>query len=119
VPSDWIYSEHISSAEPFVVGVQLQDALAALRPAEIVVVPKLDRIGRSMKARVSRVAELLDRGCHVRALDGRVDTQVLGKMAKLVVGILMAAAEIEQELTLESTEEVRLRALAAGLKSAR
>jgi DNA invertase Pin-like site-specific DNA recombinase len=40
-------------------------------------------------------------------------------MAKLVVRILAAAAEIERELILERTEEGRLRALAAGVKFGR
>ena len=57
----------------------------------------LDRLGRSMEDCVARVAGLLDDGIHVRTLDGRVDTKGLGKMAKLVVGILAAAAEIERE----------------------
>ena len=65
------------------------------------------------------IAELLDRGIHVRTLDGRVDTKALGKMAKLVVGILASAAEIERELILERTEEGRVRALAAGVKFGR
>ncbi len=119
VPSNRIYSEHISGAAPFSDRVKLKAALAALGPGDVLVVPKLDRIGRSMEDCVSRVAELLDRGCHVRTLDGRVDTLGLGKMAKLVVGILAAAAEIERELILERTEEGRLRALAAGVKFGR
>jgi DNA invertase Pin-like site-specific DNA recombinase len=40
-------------------------------------------------------------------------------MAKLVVGILASAAEIERELILERTEEGRVRALAAGVKFGR
>ena len=119
VPEDQQFREKISGAAPLADRKQLQQALAALQPGDVLVVAKLDRIGRSMEDCVSRVAELLDRGCHVRTLDGRVDTAGLGKMAKLVIGILAAAAEIERELILERTEEGRLRALAAGVKFGR
>jgi len=119
VPADCVFSEKVSGAAPLVERKQLQLALAALEPGDVLVVSKLDRIGRSMEDCVSRVAELLDRGIHVRTLDGRVDTAALGKMAKLVVGILASAAEIERELILERTEEGRVRALAAGVKFGR
>ena len=119
VAPDRLFSEHVSGAAPLRDRPQLQAALAALEPGDELVVPKLDRLGRSMEDCVSRVAELLDRDVHVRTLDGRVATKPLGKMAKLVVGILAAAAEIERELILERTEEGRRRALANGVKFGR
>lgn len=114
-----IFSEKISGAAPFSERRQLQLALEELNEGDVLVVAKLDRIGRTMEDCVSRVAELLDRGCHVRTLDGRVDTQGLGKMAKLVVGILAAAAEIERDLILDRTAEGRERAMARGVKFGR
>lgn len=119
VASDRCYSEKVSGAAPLADRVALRQALAALRSGDTLVVAKLDRIGRSMEDCVSRVAELLDRGCHVLTLDGRVDTKGLGKMAKLVCGLLAAAAEIERDLILERTEEGRQRALAAGVRFGR
>jgi DNA invertase Pin-like site-specific DNA recombinase len=113
---DQLFSEYISGAAPFSERVQLQQAIAACQPGDVLVVGKLDRLGRTMEDCVSRVAELLDAGIHVRTLDGRVDTKGLGKMAKLVVGILAAAAEIERELILERTSEGRERAVASGVK---
>jgi hypothetical protein len=52
----------------------------------------------------------------VRTLDGRVDTQPLGMMAKLVVGILAAAAELERDLLLARTSDGRERAKAKGVR---
>ena len=49
----------------------------------------------------------------------RVNTLGLGKMAKLVVGILAAAAEIERELILERTNAGREKALESGVKFGR
>lgn len=119
VAADRIFSEKISGAAPLVERKQLQAALAALQSGDVLIVAKLDRLGRSMEDCVSRVAELLDRGCHVLTLDGRVDTKSLGRMAKLVCGLLAAAAEIERDLILERTWEGRVRALAAGVRFGR
>lgn len=119
VSPDCLFSEHVSGAAPLRERPKLQAALAALQSGDELLVAKLDRLGRSMEDCVSRVAELLDRGIDVRTLDGRVATKPLGKMAKLVVGILAAAAEIERELILERTEEGRQRAMAQGVKFGR
>ncbi len=111
VPEATTFSEYISGAAPFAERLQLQAAIAACEPGDVLVMRSLDRLGRTMEDCVSRAAELLDRGIHVRTLDGRVDTLGLGKMAKLVIGILAAAAEIERELIRERTQ--------AGIEKAR
>ena len=116
---DQIFSEYISGAAPNSERVELQKAIAACGQGDVLVVPKLDRLGRSMEDCVSRVAELLHAGIHVRTLDFHVYTKGLGKMAKLVVGILAAAAEVEQDLILERTDDGRRRAMDAGVKFGR
>ena len=83
------------------------------------VVGKLDRLGRTMEDCASRVAKLQDRDIRVRTLDGRVDTKGLGKWAKMVVGLLAAAAEIERDLFLERIAEGLERAVASGVKLGR
>ena len=112
---DQIFSEHISGAAPFSKRVELKAALSQLTEGDTLVIAKLDRLGRTMEDCVSRVAELLDAGMHVKTLDGRVDTQGLGKMAKLVVGILAAAAELERDLIMERTKEGINRARTNGV----
>ena len=106
-----VFSEHISGGAPFAERLELQRAIDACKPGDVLVVPKLDRLGRTMEDCVTRVAELLDRSIHIRTLDGRVDTKGLGKLAKPVVGILAAAAEVERALIMERTLE--------GVQSAR
>jgi DNA invertase Pin-like site-specific DNA recombinase len=119
VAPECTFSEHISGIAPFGERLQLQAALNAAQPGDELILRSLDRLGRTMEECVSRVAELLDRDVHVRTLDGRVNTLGLGKMAKLVVGILAAAAEIERELILERTAAGREKALDAGVKFGR
>lgn len=114
VHQDRLFSEYISGAAPFSQRIQLQAAIAACQPGDVLVLPKLDRLGRSTQDCVSRAAELLEAGVHIKTLDGRVDSVALGKMAKLMITLLAAVAEIERDLILERTEEGRRRALAAG-----
>lgn len=119
VPAECVFSEHVSGIAPFNERKQLQAALNAAQPGDELILRSLDRLGRTMEECVSRVAELLDRDVHVRTLDGRVNTLGLGKMAKLVVGILAAAAEIERELILERTKAGREKAMDSGVKFGR
>jgi DNA invertase Pin-like site-specific DNA recombinase len=115
VPAEATYSEHVSGVAPLEQRQQLVAALDACSTGDVLVLAKLDRLGRSMVECVTRVSDLLDRGVHVRTLDGRVDTLPLGNMAKLVVGILAATAELERDFILSRTAEGRQRAMAAGV----
>ncbi len=82
---DAIFSEYISGAAPYSERVELQNAIAVGgSQGDVLVVSKLDLLGRSMEDCVSRVAELLDEGIHDKTLDNRVDTKGLGKIAKLL-----------------------------------
>lgn len=110
-----VFSENISGVAPLEDRHQLRAALEACQQGDVLVLAKLDRLGRSMVECVTRVSDLLDRGVHVRTLDGRVDTLPLGNMAKLVVGILAATAELERDFILSRTAEGRDRAMAAGV----
>ena len=63
---------------PYDQRVGLLNPISACHAGDLLVVAKLDRLGRTMKDCVFRVAELLDRDIHVRTLDSRVDTKGLG-----------------------------------------
>ena len=114
-----IYSEKISGAAPYEERLELQAALAALTEGDVLIVSKLDRIGRTLAEVITRVTELLERGVNIKSLDGRVDTQALGKMAPLVISMLAACADIERQFILERTNEGRERAMTAGVKFGR
>jgi DNA invertase Pin-like site-specific DNA recombinase len=111
-----IFSEHVSGVAPLAERPQLVAAMAACEPGDVLILPKLDRLGRSMVEAVTRVSDLLDRGVHIRTLDGRIDTLPMGPMAKLIVGLLAAMAELERDLILTRTAEGRERAMAQGVK---
>ncbi|WP_417244416.1 recombinase family protein, partial [Celeribacter sp.] len=79
---------------------------------DVLVVWKLDRLGRDLKHLVTIVQELTDREIGLRVLTGQgaqIDTTTAA--GRLVFGIFAALAEFERELIRERT--------IAGLKAAR
>jgi DNA invertase Pin-like site-specific DNA recombinase len=88
----------------------LEACLKALRKDDVLVVWKLDRLGRSLKHLVGTVHELNERGVGFRVLTGApIDTTTAA--GKLVFAIFGGLAEFERELIKERTM--------AGLASAR
>jgi DNA invertase Pin-like site-specific DNA recombinase len=90
----------------------LEAALKALRDDDVLVVWKLDRLGRNLRHLVNTVHDLTQRGIGFKVLTGQGATIDTTKAAgKLVFGIFAALAEFERELISERTK--------AGLASAR
>lgn len=100
-----VFAERISTMVPSEKREQLQAALEALVEGDELVVAKLDRLGRTQVEVINRLNDLQQRGVHVRTLDGLINTQALGKMAPLVVGLLTGLAEVERSLIQERTRE--------------
>jgi len=90
----------------------LEACLKALREGDVLVVWKLDRLGRDLRHLVNTVQDLADRGIGFKVLAGQgadIDTTTAG--GKLIFGIFAALAEFERELIRERTR--------AGLAAAR
>src|SRR5215213_6599204 len=87
----------------------LERVLDQLRPADTLVVWKLDRLGRSLRHLVDAVTGLAERGIGFRSLQEAIDTTTPG--GKLVFHVFAALAEFERDLIRERT--------AAGLAAAR
>ena len=100
-----VFHERVSTRVKETERHQLQAALAALRPGDELVVPKLDRLGRTQVEVIVRLHGLQEQGVHVRTLDGLINTRALGKMAPLVIGLLTGLAEVERELIRERVNE--------------
>ena len=99
-----VFAERISTRVAEADRPQLQACLAELKPGDELVVVKLDRLGRTQREVIERLAQLSDQGIHVRTLDNLVNTKALGKMAPLVVGLLTGLAEVERSLIRERTQ---------------
>jgi DNA invertase Pin-like site-specific DNA recombinase len=91
----------------------LAAALARLQAGDVLVVWKLDRLGRSLKHLVETVSALEQRGVGLRVLSGGIDTT--SAAGRLVFGIFAALAEFEADLIRERT----LAGLAAAKKRGR
>jgi len=110
VAADGIYEDQASRKHDTRPG--LDACLKALRKGDVLVVWKLDRLGRDLKHLVTIVQELTDREVGLRVLTGQgaqIDTTTAA--GRLIFGIFAALAEFERELIRERT--------VAGLKAAR
>ncbi len=87
----------------------LTAALSHLRHGDILVVWRLDRLGRSLRHLIDTITELHERGVGFKSLQENIDTTTSG--GKLVFHIFGALAEFEREIIRERTQ--------AGLASAR
>ena len=86
-----------------------EDVLCFARPGDVLVVWKLDRLGRSLRDLVELVAILDERGVELRSLRESLDTTT--PAGKLTFHIFAALAQMEAELLRERT--------LAGLAAAR
>ena len=79
---------------------------------DVILVKKLDRLGRDTADMANLVKEFDDLGVSIRFLDDGITTE--GTMGKMVVTILSAVAEAERMRILERTNEGRIEAKAKG-----
>ena len=100
-----VFFEKVSSTAPLEQRHQFRACLSVLRKGDQICVARLDRIGRSQVEVINRLNDLQQKGIHVRTLDGLIDTQALGKMAPLVIGLLTGLSEVEKSLIVERSRE--------------
>lgn len=84
---------------------------------DVILVTKLDRLGRDTADMIALIKEFSQMGVAIRFLDDGISTE--GSMGKMVVTILSAVAEAERSRILERTNEGRLEAKAKGVKFGR
>ena len=87
----------------------LADAMSHLRSGDVLVIWKLDRLGRTVKGLVELVAELQERGVQFRSLTDGIDTTT--PAGRFFFHVMASLAQMERELMAERTR--------AGLDAAR
>ena len=108
IPTAAIFMDKVSGAKTERPG--LAKRLAALRSGDILVVWRLDRLGRSMRHLITLVEDLRSRGVGFRSLnEGAIDTTCAS--GELIFNIFSALAQFERRLIQERTK--------AGLAAAR
>jgi DNA invertase Pin-like site-specific DNA recombinase len=111
-----IYREKISGVRAD--RPQLARLMKALQPGDIVVVTKLDRLGRSTRELLDLIERIGKAGAAFRSLgDPLWDTS--SSQGRLLSTLLAAIADFERDLIRERTGEGRKRAMANGVKFGR
>ncbi len=105
---DEVYEDHGVSGAP-VTRPGLAEALGAMRIGDVLMVWKLDRLGRSLPHLVEVINGLREAGIGFRSLQEEIDTTSAG--GRFYLHILAALAEFEREMISERTK--------AGMASAR
>lgn len=96
---------------------QLAAAMEFLRDADVLVVWRLDRLGRSIAHLISVVTALGDRGIQFRSLTESIDTTTAS--GTLVFHVFAAMAEFERQLIRERTQAGLAAAAARGRRGGR
>lgn len=118
VVSNHIYEDQASGAREDRPG--LETCLRSLREGDVLVVWKLDRLGRTLTHLVNTVRDLSDRGIGLRVLAGQgaeIDTTT--SAGRMIFGIFATLAEFERDLIRERTMVGLVAARARGRKGGR
>ena len=95
----------------------LADALAYLRDGDVLVVWRLDRLGRSLPHLIETVGKLEARGVGFRSLTENIDTTTPG--GRLIFHVFGALGQFERDLIRERTKAGLTAAAARGRKGGR
>ena len=102
VKEENIYSDKISGSKDERPG--LENCLKALREEDILVVYKLDRLGRNLKHLIQTVEDLTKRKIGFKVLSGQgVNIDTTTPAGKMIFSIFGALAEFEREFIRERT----------------
>lgn len=104
---DNIFQEKVSGAKAN--RPELKKMISQLRKDDVVVIWKLDRLGRSLRDLVNLVTEIQAKGAGLKSLNDRIDTTTAH--GKLTFHLFAALSEFERDIISERTR--------AGLESAR
>ncbi|WP_298111479.1 recombinase family protein [Bradyrhizobium sp.] len=114
--AETIYREKISGVRAD--RPQLAKLMASLKAGDVVMVTKLDRLGRSTRELLELIERIGQAGAAFRSLgDPLFDTT--SSQGRLVATLLAAIAAFERDLIIERTSDGRKRAMAAGKKFGR
>jgi DNA invertase Pin-like site-specific DNA recombinase len=105
-----VFTDHASGSKAS--RPELDRMLDQLRPRDIVVVWRLDRLGRSLKNLIELVEDVADKGVGFRSLSESIDTTTAN--GRLFFSIMGALAEFERDLIQERTKAGLLAARARG-----
>lgn len=111
-PQRW-FAETVSGGVPSSERKGFNKLLERLEAGDLLVVSKLDRIGRDALDVVSTIRRLAEKGIKVKVL-ALGDVDLTSTAGKAILGILATVAELEKDLIIERTKAGLARAKAEG-----
>jgi putative DNA-invertase from lambdoid prophage Rac len=112
------FSDTISGKVPSAERPEFSRILDRMEAGDMLVISKLDRIGRDMLDVISTLRDLAAREIKVKVL-ALGDVDLTSTAGKAVVGILAVVAEMERDLLVERTQAGLARAKAEGTQLGR
>ncbi|OGB69871.1 MAG: resolvase [Burkholderiales bacterium RIFOXYC12_FULL_65_23] len=116
-PQRW-FSDTVSGKVPSSERPEFMKMLDRMEAGDMLLVSKLDRIGRDMVDVISTLRSLAARNIKVKVL-ALGDVDLTSTAGKAVVGILAVVAEMERDLLVERTQAGLARAKAEGTQLGR
>lgn len=95
----------------------LESLRVKVEEGDVVLVKKLDRLGRDTADMIQLIKDFHGMGAYIRFLDDGISTE--GTMGTMIVTILSAVAQAERCRILERTNEGRIEAKSKGIKFGR
>ena len=112
-----IFGDKITGTSDFNERPELTRCLETMECGDVLYLSELSRLSRSFLGMVNEVSKLIERGIHIKTLDGRLDTTAMPKeITMLIVSILGYAASQELEQIKSRTAEGRAIAKSRGVK---
>jgi len=98
---------------------KLAELVEYVREGDVVVVTKLDRLGRSLKMILQTLEDIHEKGAMLKTLDGSIDTSQETPFSKAMVSLIGTFAELERNLIVSRITEGRDAAKKKGVKFGR
>lgn len=98
---------------------KLRELVSYIRDGDIVLVTKLDRLGRSLRSILKTIDSIHAEKASLKTLDGAIDTTNESPFAKAQLSLIGTFSQLERDLIVARTSEGRLLAKSSGVKFGR
>ncbi|PDY93227.1 hypothetical protein CON09_08350 [Bacillus anthracis] len=98
---------------------ELKELLSVVKKGDLIIVKKLDRLGRSVSQVTNLIEELTEKGIYIKSIDDNVDTSNQSPMSKAMMQLLVMFAEMERGFIEERTKPAIQNAREKGVKFGR
>jgi len=98
---------------------KLAEMINYVRRGDLILVTKLDRLGRSLKSVLATIDSLHEKGATIKSMDGVIDTSNKSPFGKAMLNLIATFAQLERDLIVSRTQEGREAAIKAGKRVGR